>query len=912
MEERIIVKIRNSAKNGLISMVFMGALICPTWAQEVSMEKLLEQLRGENSAGRNLAAAQLGKMKDPRVVSSLIQMLKEDCFRWKGSVIPLLLAVGEPAAEPLLALLNSPDENTCVLTQTAAVLGEFKEARAVEPLAQLLLRMLDVIGENTFRNTAAKALGQLKDFRATDSLLAALLSEDGELQKAAAEALSQIQDPRSLGPLITAFLNKEGQSRPAIAEALGHLKDKKATDVLVGALTDEDWHVREKAAQALDNIGWSPQAIGEQVSFAIAKQDWPKCIALGAPAVEPLLVIVQRREHGVAMEAAAALGALKEPRAAEPIAELLMDKEFYTRSVKREIAQSLAKLGSPAIDPLVKALNDEDDDVRQAAAQALSLIKDPRVIDVLFGALKDADSSVRETAAATLDQIGVTPRSEQEKALYFAAKKEWQKCIGLGKSAVDALVARLREPHSNISIEAADALGVIKDPAAVEPLINVLQDKSGSGLDRAHVAAALGELRDTRSVEPLLAVLREEYSEAWGVDLRVQAVTALGKIHDSRAVEPLVALLQDKNSSVRMKAAQALDMLGWAPASDVDKFLYFFAKQDWARCAGLGKTAVEPLLKMLLESDSPKGVARALGALKDPKAVEPLIAVLKKKVGMDSYENPITAALSAIGQPAVSPLLEVLKDQDHQIRRAAVMVLGDIADPRAVMPLVDSLNDFNSNVRSAAAVALDKLKWVPQTQREKVLYAIAKEDWEQCRKLGKSAGDILGAMLQDKRFDRTEAIIIALGGMGDKEVIPVLIPHLQNWSLGPATAYSLKRLGWNPTSEKEKVHFFVASRNKENLLAMWDKSREILFEEVESPDYPIIENALFAFVGIGKQEIIADLITAISKKGTKVMAEAFLNCGNPDLRAAAESWAASHGYYITSGNGTQSVRWGSW
>ena len=41
------------------------------------------------------------------------------------------------------------------------------------------------------------------------------------------------------------------------------------------------------------------------------------------------------------------------------------------------------------------------------------------------------------------------------------------------------------------------------------------------------------------------------------------------------------------------------------------------------------------------------------------------------------------------------------------------------------------------------------------------------------------------------------------------------------------------------------------------------------------------------------------------------MAEAFLNCGNSLLEEAGREWADINGYYITTGPGGGSPRWGS-
>lgn len=54
---------------------------------------------------------------------------------------------------------------------------------------------------------------------------------------------------------------------------------------------------------------------------------------------------------------------------------------------------------------LIKRLSNKDTQVRQAAAQALGVIKDAKAVEPLIEALKDESCSVREEAAKALGKI---------------------------------------------------------------------------------------------------------------------------------------------------------------------------------------------------------------------------------------------------------------------------------------------------------------------------------------------------------------------------------------------------------------------------------------------------------------------------------------------------------------------------
>ena len=87
--------------------------------------------------------------------------------------------------------------------------------------------------------------------------------------------------------------------------------------------------------------------------------------------------------------------------------------------------------------------------------------------------------------------------------------------------------------------------------------IRIQRLRGGSQTECEWAAQALGGIADPRAVEPLVASLKDNYAS-----VRTDAAGALGKIRDPRAVEPLVACLKDSSWSVRESAAQALGSIG--------------------------------------------------------------------------------------------------------------------------------------------------------------------------------------------------------------------------------------------------------------------------------------------------------------------------------------------------------------
>jgi HEAT repeat protein len=390
--------------------------------------------------------------------------------------------------------------------------------------------------------------------------------------------VKEMKARRDVNGLIRALgYKKDEYVRKAAVYALGEIKDPRAVEPLIAALKDKD--VRKAAAEALDHLGWKPAQDESAGWYWMAKHDWDKCVALGALAVEPLSAALKDKEWKVRAAAARALGKIQDPRAVEPLIAALKDTDKDVREaavyalgeikdpravepliaalkdaewrVRTAADEALVKIGAPAVEPLIAALKDKDSDVRKAAAQVLGEIKDPRAVKPLSAALKDEEWDVCQAAAEALGKIK-DPR------------------------AVDPLIAALKDTDKDVREAAVYALGEIKDPRAVEPLIAALKDENSDV--RQAAAKALEKIKDPRAVEPLIAALKDYYSDVRQAAARALDRLGWKPAHDEiagwywsaknewdkciglghLAVEPLIAALSHRDLVVRAIAAKAL------------------------------------------------------------------------------------------------------------------------------------------------------------------------------------------------------------------------------------------------------------------------------------------------------------------------------------------------------------------
>ena len=246
-----------------------------------------------------------------------------------------------------------------------------------------------------FKKMTTPKVETLKARKDIKGLIKALrYRKDEGVRQVAARALGEIKDPRAVEPLSAALKDAEWRVRLAAAEALGEIKDPRAVEPLSAALKDAEWVVCIAAAQALDHLGWEPAQDEIAGWYWMAKRDWDKCVALGSFAVEPLIAALKDTDEEVRRAAAEALDRL----GWKPEQD---ESAGWYWMAKRYWGQCVV-LGALAVEPLIAALKHKDSDARKVAAEALGEIKDPRAVEPLIAALKDEKWDVRAAAAEAL------------------------------------------------------------------------------------------------------------------------------------------------------------------------------------------------------------------------------------------------------------------------------------------------------------------------------------------------------------------------------------------------------------------------------------------------------------------------------------------------------------------------------
>lgn len=697
-------------------------------------------------------------------------------------------------------------------------------AAASDLIGQYIEQLRDINAEHSF--DAGRNLAKMADPAATDALIVVLKTDkDPWIRTRAAQALGERGDKRAVDALIEALRDKDIGVRQWVAESLEAFKDPKAIPALISILADDDLHVGSpKVIGALTSYG----VVALKPLYAATKDDDPKVrlnavtavsIILyrdkDASAFDPLLSALKDTNADVRDAAADALGALKDPRAVDPIIAALSAGRISSGTA----AFALGNLGGEkSVNALLGLLRDEDDETVKRAAEALGGIGDRKAGDALFALRANNNPEVRATVGVALAQLGDSRAAPiLVKALVIGCGEEIRVALtALGPDAVDTLGAALKDikqftipnPEEELSAEErqtsdntrrfwiVEILGDIKDPRAEAALIGALPTSSQE--TKAIITYVLRNYRSDHSVDALISMLGDK-SE----NVRDAAISSLKEIGDPRGTKAVLALV-------------AKD-----PKSLTDSVVDFLASADVPQ-------AGELVLPMLKDQDA-KARMRAVSIcmkLGDRRMAKHLVPLMSDS--NPSVRQVTAVALGALGDPASAPsLITALKDVKPTVRQYASESLGQLRDPKSVQPLVSALKDPIPNVRAAAAKALGEFK-DPSTVAP--LIALMKEnDWDRrmellaqfCAslegsglhmdharenaaaalgKMGKPAVSPLVACLKDPDPMTRQLALAALGQIGDTEPIDAIAALLKTRQ--PPEKYPVAEAAWNKIIER--------------------------------------------------------------------------------------------------------------
>ena len=358
-------------------------------------------------------------------------------------------------------------------------------------------------------------------------------------------------------------------------------------------------------------------------------------------------------------DALAKLNGMSDARAVAPLlAAAALRVPARSWEPGEEALRQLAAIGTPAVEPLIGALTDPDESLREAAAKALGQIGDASAVEhlitVLEGQREDlaqygdlshvigplgqicarlrdanltaraavffraafeneqAGSSQRAVALQELTGLGQAPAAAQ---LYpiLANKRETgdlrlaaiQALTGSGiEQATKTLIAILDDRTENLSLRQGAVVTLAKssEGEVLSHLIAILENGAENRLLRETAMSALAERGETEAISSLIALLRNG-SETY--PLRCAAAEALGKTGDVRAMTALILATRGGDRMVNHCANRVLEQVG--PSAVRPLIAVLSHEQRWVREVG-AKTLVRLYRTFKLDWGSMKAI----------------------------------------------------------------------------------------------------------------------------------------------------------------------------------------------------------------------------------------------------------------------------------------------------------------
>lgn len=316
----------------------------------------------------------------------------------------------------------------------------------------------------------------MKDKNDLDGLVKALQHKDRDIAINAAIALGDIGDKRTLAPLLQFYDNS--LSNDDLYKAIVKFSD---VDALIHIWNGP--YYNEEAAKELGELGDSK-------------------------AVEPLLKGLTDKYYDKRMAVVIALGKIGDKKAIKPIINSLsytLDYDNLTLSFRIVAIEQLINFGTPAVDPLIEALNDPYIP-QDMIITALRRINNKKALNPLLKYYKSGKSENPKELIETLKSLGWEPEVSDE-IKYYIAKKDVKALIKIGEPTVKPLIKILnnKKVKKEEKIIAAKVLGALNNEKGLDILITNLSDSSE--YYRKEAKDLLNIMGNKKAIDPIINYL---------------------------------------------------------------------------------------------------------------------------------------------------------------------------------------------------------------------------------------------------------------------------------------------------------------------------------------------------------------------------------------------------------------------
>jgi HEAT repeat protein len=494
--------------------------------------------------------------------------------------------------------------------------------------------------------------------------------------------------------------------------------------------------------------------------------------------------------------------------------------------LRNAAVEALAAIGRPSVAPLLMAL-DAGGEFKKFLIEGLAAIGDRTSVPALVRALDDADENIRAAAAEALGQVGgheadlaLRHRLSQADLLGRLAVLEALNKLGAQLPLVELqpLVASpiLRRPALEAVGHSGDLGGLPVLAAGLADRVRGAREASTLGMIAMHAAqppdgrARLEEV--IRALPPAAVQGLIASVSADAVNVRRAAVTLLGWGRFPDALARLTDALRDEDvHAAAVKALVAYGESARAPLVELAQGASSDLRAEvfgvLARLPGAGADpAIVALLGEALEDDDPlcaAAAAQALGEVGGKASLAPLFHALERR---HDPEVPQAAcqALARLGKQHPDEVRMLVTSRGLERGETAVLlcrVLAAVGKSEDRALLLKALKADDAPLRAAAADAVSALGAAPEA-REALAFALTDEESAvratAATALGVVGGEDSVTVLIGSTADEDEAVraaaVRALGQLGYQQAAATLRQLARRGDPGVAV-FALEALG---------------------------------------------------------------------------------------------------------------------
>jgi HEAT repeat protein len=524
-------------------------------------------------------------------------------------------------------------------------------------------------------------------------------------------------DERDRASVVGDLSSPDDEVRRLAVERVEALPIETALTLLVERLGDASWRVRKSAVERLVA---RPETglVAEALVRALADGENPgrrngaveALVRCGARVVPALVEASRSPDADVRKLVVDALAGIGDPGPSDAILAGLEDED---PNVRAAAADALGAIGARDAAPALLALvgrSDEDSLVRLSALRALAALEVPLLPRDIAPAFEDPilrsaglDLLGREdepdTRAVVAKALASSSRSMREAAMRAVLRllarcddgragdlvEEVRRAVGGAPLLLEDALERLAEADLSTRLMLVQFLGLLGSDSVVLPILAAARDEALSEVVLA-------------TLEAFGPGAENVVCDAWEsleLEERRSACSLFARLRGERGAERLVGSLDSPDPELRIASARAIATRG-----------YLDALPELVR--GLLRAAASD------ESDGQDELSLLVDAVVDlartgPAACSHATALLEAELadGGGRGRAPLARALASIARREDAPLIALLlKDPNAEVRALAVEAHARLEPYEALEDLRLALADEDAGVRVAAAAAL--------------------------------------------------------------------------------------------------------------------------------------------------------------------------------------------------------------